>query len=126
LIQRVLEHLRTQKVLDDTVVMVFGDHGELFYENGAVTHADRLWEQTLHTAFVVWGAKHWTPSEYEEPVSLLDIGPMVLDLAGVAPNGGFQGRIPSGLERGGATEAGPRPIFSVVQNIRFEESVLVG
>ena len=49
LIQQVLEHLRSRVALDDTVVMVFGDHGELFYENGATTHADRLWEQTLHT-----------------------------------------------------------------------------
>jgi arylsulfatase A-like enzyme len=127
LIHRVLEHLRSRKALDNTVVIVFGDHGELFYENGAVTHADRLWEQTLHAAFVVWGAKNWVASEYAEPVSLLDIAPMVLDLAGVAPYRGFQGRVPAGLEPGGATvEAEPRPIFSVAQSTRFEESVLVG
>jgi len=126
LIQRILEYLRSRKALENTVVIVFGDHGELFYENGAVTHADRLWEQTLNTAFVVWGAKNLAPSEYMEPVSLLDIAPIVLDLAGVAPYGGFQGRVPARLESRDAVEAEPRPIFSVVQNIRFEESVLVG
>src|SRR5579863_7237143 len=100
----------------------------MFYENGAVTHAGRLLEGTLHTAFVLWGAKEFvSPAEYLEPVSLLDIGPIVLRLAGVAPYGGFQGRVPAALEPRGATEEiGPRPIFSVVQNLRFEESVLVG
>ena len=62
-----------------------------------------------------------------EPVSLLDIGPIVLRLAGVDPYGGFQGRLPAALEPGGANEKiDPRPIFSVIQNLRFEESVLVG
>jgi len=128
LIRRLLDHLRDRKALDDTVVIVFGDHGEMFYENGAVTHADRLLEGTLHTAFVLWGAKEFvSPAEYMEPVSLLDIGPIVLRLAGAAPYGGFQGRVPAALEpAGGTTEIGPRPIFSVAQNLRFEESVLVG
>src|SRR5579863_8826122 len=100
----------------------------MFYENGAVTHADRLLEGTLHTTFVLWGAKEFfSPAEYMEPVSLLDIGPMVLRLAGAAPYGGFQGRVPANLEPGGRSkEIGPRPIFSVIQNLRFEESVLVG
>jgi len=50
-----------------------------------------------------------------------------LRLAGVAPYGGFQGRVPEALERSGATgKMDLRPIFSVVQTERFEESVLVG
>ena len=128
LIGGLLDHLRDRKALEDTVIMVFGDHGELFYENGAITHADRLLDGTLHTAFVMWGAKEFaSPLEYEDPVSLLDIGPLVLRLAGVAPYSGFQGQVPAALDTGGTNEeTSPRPIFSVIQNLRFEESVLVG
>ena len=92
-----VDFLRQRKALDNTVIIVFGDHGELFGENGEVTHAGRLRDRTLHVMLVLHGAKGIPTGEYTQPVSLLDLAPMVLDLAGLPPYDGFQGAIPPGL-----------------------------
>jgi arylsulfatase A-like enzyme len=122
-----VEFLRQRKALDNTVIIVFGDHGELFRENGVeVTHAGRLRDRTLNVMLVLNGAKGIPTGEYTQPVSLLDVGPMVLDLAGLPPYDGFQGAVPPGLrdptERAAAAN---RPVFATVQNFVQEDSVQV-
>jgi arylsulfatase A-like enzyme len=122
-----LDLLKRSGVLENSIVVVHGDHGEMFYENGKVTHAAELNDHTLHVPLILSGANGVPAGEYREPVSLLDIGPMLLDLAGMPPNDGFQGTVPPGVRDARAREAGGRrPVFSTVQNIAFEDSVLVG
>ena len=122
-----LELLRQRNALDNTIVIVHGDHGELFWENGKVTHAAQLRDNTLHIGLVLWGAKDVPVGEYPEPMSLLDIGPMLLDLADMPPYAGFQGSTPPGLRQFDERVAAQnRPVFATVQNLAFEESVLVG
>jgi len=55
-IARVLQFLKNGGLLQNTVVVIFGDHGELFYENGHVTHASGLYDAELRVTFTIWGA----------------------------------------------------------------------
>lgn len=66
-------------MLDDTLVVVWSDHGEQFWEHGAQTHAFTLHgEETDGIAFV-W-ARNIVPGRWAEPTSAIDIAPTVLDI----------------------------------------------
>ena len=122
----IVESLRAQDLLKDTIVIVFGDHGELFHENGAVTHAAKLFNNSLQVAFVVYGAPY-PKGEYAAPISLVDLGPLLLELAQMPQYNGFQGRVPPGLKDLKPSEQETfYPTFSSVQNIAYEDSVVIG
>ena len=53
-IGRVLEHLRTSGLLDSTVVIVTGDHGEEFMEKGRWGHNSTFSEEQTRPPFVLW------------------------------------------------------------------------
>jgi arylsulfatase A-like enzyme len=125
LIEQTIGMLRQSGLLDRTVLIVTGDHGEMFYENGAGTHAKLLSEGVLHVPLVVWGAAPWSSRAYTQPVSLLDVAPMILQLASFPIYLGFQGRVPPGLE-GGVKGQEPSAVFATAQNLAFEDSVVAG
>ena len=52
---RLLERLDARGLLDDTLVIVASDHGEMFGENGFIAHAHSLDERLIHVPFLVAG-----------------------------------------------------------------------
>ena len=127
LVASTLHFLEERGVLENTIIVIFGDHGEMFHENGTVTHASRLYNKTLHVALVVSGADKYPHGEYSAPVSLVDLGPLILDLASLPSYDGFQGRVPPGLSTLHPTAAEQfHPSFCTTQNIVYEDSVIVG
>jgi len=52
---RLLERLDASGVLDDTLVIVAADHGEMFGENGFIAHTHSLDERLIHVPFLVAG-----------------------------------------------------------------------
>ncbi len=71
--------LDSRGLLDDTLVVIWNDHGESFWEHGHQTHA---W--TLHTqendAFAVFWAKNIVPGSWKGPTQALDLAPTLLSL----------------------------------------------
>ena len=66
----------------DDVVVVAADHGEELWEHGGVEHGHALWQELLHVPLILAGAG--IPAGVtEEPVSLEDVGPTLLRLAGL-------------------------------------------
>jgi arylsulfatase A-like enzyme len=87
---------RLQALLDGdeyrerAVLVVTADHGEAFGEHGMNFHARSVYEELLHVPLFVRlpGAK---PRDIAERVSLIDLGPTVLDLFGLSTPGDFMG-----------------------------------
>jgi arylsulfatase A-like enzyme len=79
--------------LDRTIVIVLSDHGELFGEHGQTLHGFSLWEPLLH-AVLVMRAPGLIPAGLRVPsnVGLIDVLPTILDLLGLPPLDGVQGR----------------------------------
>jgi arylsulfatase A-like enzyme len=125
-IARVLGQLRQDGVLENTIVVIVGDHGQMFHENGAVTHGQRLFDKALHVHFQVWGARNWKPGDYSEPVGLIDLAPMLLAASGMPEYAGFQGQVPAQLEAGRSAAALPIPVFSSTRGFSSEDSVRAG
>lgn len=82
---RFLDALRASGRLDRSIVIVTGDHGESFWEQGVGTHGSDLGPEQLEVAFAMRlpGRK---PSAFPAVFSLLDVMPTVLDHLGVPPD----------------------------------------
>jgi hypothetical protein len=62
-----------------SVLIISADHGEAFGEHGTYEHTKTIYEEQLRVPLFVWGAG--IPARWiDEPVSLVDLGPTVLDL----------------------------------------------
>jgi arylsulfatase A-like enzyme len=80
---RVLARLDAAGVLDNTLVVVTGDHGEQFGENELMDHGNSLYRPLLHVPLVLhWPAK-LRPQRIPDNVSMVDLPATLLDLLGV-------------------------------------------
>jgi len=79
---RVIGYLRDHDLLKNTVVILTGDHGEEFLENGRWGHNSMFHNQQIHTPLVVW-APGMTPAVYGHATSHIDWVPTLLPMLGV-------------------------------------------
>jgi arylsulfatase A-like enzyme len=79
---RLLDGLRARNLLDASLVVVTGDHGEEFREHGQRWHGSNLYEPQLRTATLL-RMPGFSAQRVTEPVSFLDFVPTVLDFLGV-------------------------------------------
>jgi len=82
-IGKLFDALKDLDLWDRTLVVVVGDHGEGLYEHNEKMHANLVYQTTLRVPLIV-KAPGARPREIEEPVSLADLAPTILDIAGVA------------------------------------------
>ena len=77
--------------LVDPIFVVLADHGEEFWDHGGMLHGQTLYEEVIHVPLVVVepGA---TTGEVTDTVSLRDVAPSLLDLAGIPRPASFEGR----------------------------------
>jgi len=89
---RVLDALESSRYRDNTIVVLWSDHG---WHLGEKLHWKKfaLWEEATHNLlmFVVPGLTR-PGSRCTRPVSLLDIYPTLIDLCRLSPNGDIQGK----------------------------------
>jgi choline-sulfatase len=64
------------------VVILTSDHGEEFWEHKTYEHGKSVYDVVLRVPLII-AAPGEPPAGFNEPVTLLDLGPTVLDLAGV-------------------------------------------
>jgi arylsulfatase A-like enzyme len=67
---------------DDTVVVFASDHGEMLGDHGHVQKWT-MYEETTNVPAIVWSPDRFDSRRVDELVSLFDLGPTVLELAGV-------------------------------------------
>ena len=93
LIAAVLAKLDEVGGLQRTVVAIAADHGEAFLEHGYEGHARNLYTEVTKVPFVI-GLPFLLPQgiRVDTPVSNVDIWPTLLDLVGLPPLPGADGR----------------------------------
>jgi arylsulfatase A-like enzyme len=81
---RLVELLRTMRVLDDTIIVITSDHGDEFFEHGQKAHRNNLYDETILVPLVIRYPQR-VPAGRVVPgqVRLMDVAPTVLALAGV-------------------------------------------
>ncbi len=82
LVGRLLATLEKRDLLDNTVVVVVGDHGEGFGDKGVRQHDNNFYQEGLHVPLIVAGPG--VPQKaVERTVSLTDVTPTIFDLLNV-------------------------------------------
>ena len=88
-LMNLIEQYKDLGLYEDTVFIVFGDHGEGFEEHGLKQHDNTIYNEGLHIPFVIHQPGRWEDGERVEPaVSELDLLPTVADLLGYRIEGG--------------------------------------
>ncbi len=78
-------HLR-ETGLDETTLVVFtSDHGEELFDHGGFEHGHTLYQELLHVPLALRGPGI-APRRVEEPVSVADLAPTLLDAVGLEPS----------------------------------------
>ncbi len=82
-VDQVLEGLSGPLAWDDGVLVVLADHGEEFGDHGALGHRSRLYAELVNVPLVVNAPGVLAGHRCDTPVSLIDVLPTIMDLAGV-------------------------------------------
>ncbi len=116
LVGRLIGSIKTQGILDDTLVIITADHGENLGEHGQVDHLLSMYETTIRVPLVM---RH--PPSFEggtrsdQLVSLVDLVPTVLDICGLRSDSPERvGRVGRSLLRGKR----PPDAFVIAENDR--------
>ncbi len=107
---------------DSTALIVVSDHGEAFYEHGQPTHGTSLYEEQVRSFWMV-RVPGGSGRRIEQPVSLLDVAPTLLELLGLPAHRNFQGR---GDLLEPSYDGSERPLFFTIQGLTQEDGVLLG
>ncbi|MDP3678827.1 MAG: sulfatase-like hydrolase/transferase, partial [Methylotenera sp.] len=79
---RIFEYLKTHQLLDSTIVILIGDHGEEFMEHGFWGHNSTFVDQQVRTPLVIY-APGMKPVASDQMTSHMDVIPTIMPLLGV-------------------------------------------
>ena len=93
---RVLDALDASRYRDNTIVVLWGDHG---YHIGQKNHIAKsaLWQQATRTPLIIHipeslSGRHTTLTRCQHPVSLVDLYPTLIELCGLPTRDDLDGR----------------------------------
>jgi len=119
-IARMMKTLESKKLLRRACVIIMADHGEAFGEHGTRRHAVSLYDELLRVPLIV-RLPSGEGRVVNDPVSLIDLAPTILDLMGVATPGRYMGQSLTGYLRGESPKL-ERPI---VAEARLKRSMIL-
>jgi membrane-anchored protein YejM (alkaline phosphatase superfamily) len=79
---RIFDYLKTHQLLDSTIVVLIGDHGEEFMEHGFWGHNSTFVDQQVRTPLVIY-APGMKPLVSDQMTSHMDVIPTIMPLLGV-------------------------------------------
>jgi len=88
-LREIVEGFRERGLLENTVFLIVGDHGEAFGEHGGRQHDLVMWEEGLHSFGLLYGPGFIPAGTHVTGYrSHLDLVPTVADLLGLTPKTG--------------------------------------
>lgn len=81
-IGRLFDHLKTKTSLDDTLIVVVGDHGESLGEHDEKTHSYFLYDSTVRVPLII-GGPEIPARRIRDGVGIIDVLPTITELVGV-------------------------------------------
>jgi len=105
---RVISYLDSHDLLNRTVVVVMGDHGESLNEHGEATHGFFVYESTVHVPLIIRAPFSETRGgrRVTDVVRSVDVMPTVLEMLGIAVPSGVEGTSVAAMMTGATRELG--------------------
>ena len=82
-LKRMLDSLDARGGLENTILVVVGDHGEEFLEHGGIEHGRTLYQEVCHVPLIFAGPGVPSGVRSDITVGQIHILPTILDLAGI-------------------------------------------
>lgn len=108
-LEKLIEGVSAEGFMDNTWIVVVSDHGEMLGKDGMYGHGRTLYEDMVHVPLLL-RSPTGSPGVIDTPVSLTDVAPTILDIAGLDIPTEFMGRSLRVAFEGGEVES--RPIVS--------------
>jgi arylsulfatase A-like enzyme len=121
-IGRLVSFLRDRGLWEDTLFALTSDHGEEFFEHGGVLHGQTQYQEVIRVPLVVKGPGI-PVRRVSAPVSLVDLAPTLLTLAGVPGHEGFDGVDVSPLWETSDRSQEDRYLFSEADHNNVEHDI---
>ncbi len=83
--------LQQRGFLENAIVVITADHGEEFREHGLMGHHQTLYEEVLRVPLILLVPGHEQRTDIQPIVSLIDLAPTLLELAGIPAPPSFEG-----------------------------------
>lgn len=88
---RIIEDLKTKNILDRTLIIIVGDHGEAFGEHEEFGHSVFCYEENLKVPLIFYNQQLFKEKKLiKRRMNLIDIMPTILDL--------YDEKIPEGIQ----------------------------
>lgn len=88
---RLVDHLRKRGIWEDTILVVTGENGEAFHENGCIGHACNPNEPAIHVAAIISAPGLLDANTDDYPLQHVDLAPTIVNLLGMPEHPNFQG-----------------------------------
>jgi arylsulfatase A-like enzyme len=118
--------LKKDGLWDRIVIIVAGDHGEGLYDHGERMHSQLAYQSTLRVPLLIKAPGAETGAIVREPVSLADVAPTVLELAGLPVSPGLDGISLREALRGGKADTRPIYFETLAGSLNFGWSAIEG
>lgn len=118
-IRWLLETLDRLGLRDRTYIIISSDHGEAFGEHNTYNHRYTIYEELLRVPLLIAGPRI-KARQVDTPVSVIDIGPTILDLFGQPVPGHYMGESLAGFVRGG----NPKPSRPIAAETRLKKGLV--
>ncbi len=124
-IGQIVDRLRALGAYDDTLIIITGDHGESLGDHGEKSHGFFVYQATQHVPLVIRAPHGVKGRRFEGRVSLVDLMPTVLDLAGMKIPERVEGTSLRGGLEGASAQDPRRPLYcESLEATQFECSAL--
>ena len=92
-VRRLMDHLKANGQLDNTVVAMTADHGEMMGQHNCYLHAYHMWEQNTRVPFIIAAPNLPLKNAMDDrPYIHIDIAPTLLDMVGIPYDDTLKGR----------------------------------
>jgi arylsulfatase A-like enzyme len=125
-VRNIIQTYKDLGLYEDTVFVIYGDHGEGFAEHGRYQHDGVIWEEGLRVPLIVHDPQSFDGgARVEGPAHLMDFAPTIVDMLGYeVVDGEYPGRSVLDLPGDRALFFGCRPDLLSMATIRGQEKYI--
>ena len=87
-----MEFLEQENLLDETLVVVVGDHGEAFGRHDQLSHGNKIYQENCHVPLLLINPRLFRGERFATVGGMVDVAPTITDVMGIPPAPTWQGR----------------------------------